>query len=370
MTLLESYNDLRTDPQRAMLGVSPDLEAAQTTLLASKNNDERAVSLSAWLMKHQPCLFGRMAARSGLIAYCFITDDDIHQGDSHVSGIIQSAHQRWISDTFRGQRSAFILLVVSQRLATACPDAAAFCFAQRLASLLLLDEVEADRIYLDQAFLAVGAEHVLQWHAGVNFFSAAADRRWWHDHRIPGGMGFSVNSVGHMAMSAKLGHAVYSLGIEDHELADRKVNNLEDAHRFAMLTIDNATVLDYGPATWLLNDNEAKCPPHLHALGKKLEGKAPCEYAGLYHTDVTLPSIYFNPSVAPPTGTTPHVLDFTYLYVDSLENPAHTTMALGKHIRGVQEHAHGPSPSKASRFVPTRRSIGDLPADIRRLLRF
>ena len=33
----------------------------------------------------------------------------------------------------------------------------------------------------------------------IDFFATAGDRRWWHDHRIPGGIAFTANSLGHMA---------------------------------------------------------------------------------------------------------------------------------------------------------------------------
>ena len=32
----------------------------------------------------------------------------------------------------------------------------------------------------------------------IDFFAAAGDGRWWHDHRFPGGIGFTANSTGHM----------------------------------------------------------------------------------------------------------------------------------------------------------------------------
>ena len=32
----------------------------------------------------------------------------------------------------------------------------------------------------------------------LDFFAAAADGMWWHDHRFPGGIAFTANATGHM----------------------------------------------------------------------------------------------------------------------------------------------------------------------------
>ena len=65
-----------------------------------------------------------------------------------------------------------------------------------------------------------------EWLAGVNYFCAQGDRRWWHDHRIPGGMALSVNSVGHLAKAGKISEALASLnkelGVDPSEFVGEK----------------------------------------------------------------------------------------------------------------------------------------------------
>jgi hypothetical protein len=75
--------------------------------------------------------------------------------------------------------------------------------ALRLCSLYLLEEVAPDRIFLDEIWLEKPGRDATtwRWHAGVNSFRAQGDGRWWQDHLMPGGIAFSVNSVGHMVKS-------------------------------------------------------------------------------------------------------------------------------------------------------------------------
>src|SRR5205823_13856784 len=70
---------------------------------------------------------------------------------------------------------------------------------------LYLERTVLDEILHDGPILVINrdgeATERRSWKVGVNYFSAQGDGRWWHDHRIPGGMAFSMNSVGHMARS-------------------------------------------------------------------------------------------------------------------------------------------------------------------------
>ena len=65
-------------------------------------------------------------------------------------------------------------------------------------------------------------------------------------------------------------------------------------------------------------------------LPRNLAGKNRCEYAGLYHTDQTLPSTYFNPATLRPEGPAFDNLDLTYLHRDSPDNPDYKSMGAGQ----------------------------------------
>jgi hypothetical protein len=68
-------------------------------------------------------------------------------------------------------------------------------------------------------------------------------------------------------------------------------------------------------------------------LPTNLKGKDFCEYVGYYHTDITIPSEYFRPDVQRPPTQTGRLLDFTYLFDDSVENPAFSEMGKGIRVR-------------------------------------
>jgi len=71
----------------------------------------------------------------------------------------------------------------------------------------------------------------------VDFFAAAGDGRWWHDHRIPGGVAFTANSVGHMRR-----YREWYEGKPDQETWVLET---------AMGTIARTAKTEYGQATWL-----------------------------------------------------------------------------------------------------------------------
>jgi hypothetical protein len=102
---------------------------------------------------------------------------------------------------------------------------------------------------------------------GVNFFGAQGDGRWWHDHRIPAGIAFSMNSVGHMAKSGAINRAMRALEnaikekVEDWD--NSHVESLEKALVIAMRTIRVASE-GRRPGTHLFTTAEwrpeLKCP--------------------------------------------------------------------------------------------------------------
>ena len=237
-----------------------------------------------------------------------------------------------------------MILAVSEKLVNAAPDIFLREFAQRLCSLYLLeDRVIPDTIYTDELFLEKPSvdRTTWKWLAGVNVFCAGADRRWWQDHRIPGGIGFSVNSVGHLVKSGQINGALRDLdsilGLEPTAPSPTKVDSLSKALEFAMRTIDGASDAVSGRATELVplpQDPAAlpvtACPAQLPRF---LEGKNFCEYSGYYHTDITIPSSYFRLEAARPNDIQPLSLDFTYLFRDHVDNPSFQTMGAGRQIR-------------------------------------
>ena len=77
------------------------------------------------------------------------------------------------------------------------------------------------------------------------------------------------------------------------------------------------------------------CPVALSPILKDMNY---CNYAGYYHTDVTIPTEYFRPDVERPDTIKQMDLDFTYLFNDDdVDNSAFVTMGIGRRVRGELE---------------------------------
>jgi hypothetical protein len=190
--------------------------------------------------------------------------------------------------------------------------------------------------------------------------------RWWQDHRIPGGLGFSTNSVGHLVKSGQIAEKMSELQqlleVADDALVATKINSLPTALEWAMRTIHGASDGPSGRATELLplpsarSSTAPKCPV---TLPKFLQDRDYCTYQGAYHTDVTIPSEYFLADVERPTNLLSHRLDFTYLFNSEIENPDFVTTASGRRVRGLDDEL--PGLQKSARATATTESIADHP---------
>lgn len=354
--------DLHPDPWRLKAGFSPEVEAANAVLFRPQLSDGEAMrTIGQWLQKYQPCLFGRIAAKLELISYCVLTEGDLTASDGTVSNKIQEARTQWTREGFEGRKSAFVLLVNSPTIALALPDQHMKELARKLCSLYLLEPIDTDQIYLDETFLEIPGRSraTWRWHTGVNYFCAQGDKRWWQDHRVPGGMAFSVNSVGHMAKSGRLASAMKelgaALGVPLDDAKQSKIDSLPTALEFAMRTIAMASDAASGKATELLplptDPGELPVPTCPVDLPAFLKDKNFCNYRGYYHTDYTIPSEYFVPNVERPESITPYKLDFTYLFMDRPQNPDFMTMGSGRRVRRI-EPVSPPVPSGSD--VPKR----------------
>ena len=365
--LSELYMRLEQDPWRTRHGFAPEMAEATRRLLKSSSDEQRGTALGTWLEKYQPCLFGRIAARKGLLSYCFLTEQDLLSSDLVIRTKIQEARTHWTRLAYEGKRSGFILLATSEQLVNALPDENLLAFTKELASLFLLEDVAEDQIYLDEIFLEMPTPSKMtwRWNVGVNYFGSAGDKRWWQDHRIPGGIGFSTNSVGHLAkagmIAEKMNELHQLLAESGDEFVATKINSLPTALEWAMRTIHNASESPSGKATELLpldssSSTSLGCPVKLPTF---LQDRNHCMYRGWYHTDITVPSEYFRADVERPTSVSSHELDFTYLFDTDLSNPDYITTATGRRIRSFEDDISGPE--KADRSAPTTVAIATVP---------
>jgi len=348
MTNTVAYHlaQLKPDDWRQQLGFSPEVEAANRSLFESGVSEAESIRiLSDWLQAHQPCLFGRIAAKHGALRCCILNESDLEQSDEAIGEKIQASRLEWTREGFEGRKSGFIILAVSPRIAYARPSPAMRELARRLCYLYLETEIRMDHIHLDQIYLQKPGSRLTtwKWNAGVNYFCAQGDMRWWQDHRIPGGIAFSVNSVGHLVKSGIIANAMRELGeltgTPDEDYPASKVDSLDKALELAMRTIAMASETESGRATELLplasDRSEMPVPECPGKLSKLVPDKNYCEYRGWYHTDYTLPSEYFIPDVRRPAALKAHSLDFTYLFHQNIDNPDFRLMGEGHQIRDL-----------------------------------
>jgi len=352
------YDKIEPDPWRAGAGFTPEFDLAQQKVLAAKSDQDRIQVLGSWFQQFQPCLFGRIAAKWDLISYCWLTEPDLRATDEAIRQKIQDARSEWTRLAYDGKKSGFVIIAATERLAHANPDANLLALATRLCELYLLQEIHPNRIYTDEIFLELPTPERItwRWNVGANYFGAAADGRWWQDHRIPGGVGFSMNSVGHLVkstvISGKIGELEEALGISgDHPSGRSKIGSLPKALEMAMRTIEKAAPTPWGRATELLplpaDISTLPVHPCPTTLPSFLTQKNYCQYQGYYHTDETVPAEYFRPDVARPADVAPKQLDFTYLIEDDILNPDFVTTGTGRRVRDFDSDS-SPKGAKSS----------------------
>jgi hypothetical protein len=232
-----------------------------------------------------------------------------------------------------------VILAVSERLAFAEPDATVLEITRRLCEMYLGRSARADVVYRDELFLEIDAESPLRirWEVGVDNFAAQADGRWWHDHRIPGGIGFSMNSVGHMVrtMVEQALEKSPDLRAKTRRLTREKL--IQFALPMAMRTILFAQQKSSCPGTRLRPrsiDSPATIAEEELSRASAMKGILDWDencYEGWYHTDHSFRSESFDPNSRP--RTEPWELDFSYLHAETELDYA--MMSIGEEILAI-----------------------------------
>lgn len=295
--------------------------------------EDIAEALRLWVQgrggsPNQPCVFGSIAAaaQSGTslsnLHFSIITHEDIlTKSDQQLTELIASDRLDWKRRSLMWGPSTstpahgFILAVISPRLTYAAPDEHLRRFAEKVLALWGVTEShgQSGRMHFETLYLRKPDDgSYVRFTFGVDYFQAQGDGRWYHDHRIPGGIAFTANSVGHMRRYREW----YK------ESKDQEAWVLKRA----MQAIYNAADTKWGPATWLkeLSSDgkpyvqDVRCPFSTISDSEKpyLEGKDWTKYAGHLHTDHSIRPEFFqsNPAKSPSVTKKEHIQDFTYLY--------------------------------------------------------
>jgi hypothetical protein len=165
--LRDLLDQLRPDPWRKQTGFSLEMNNTNEELFRLEDADRRANLLNDWIAEYQPCLFGRIAAKLGLISYCLLDEQDLQESDEFVRDRIQQARLNWLQKGLRGEQSAFVIAAISKRITNAVPDESVKRIALRLCEMYLLQTVEVDQIYLDSIELEIPGQEIRRWRWGV-----------------------------------------------------------------------------------------------------------------------------------------------------------------------------------------------------------
>jgi hypothetical protein len=135
---------LTPDEWRRNAQFSPEIERAQQIMFQASSDVQVIEALTEWLQRHQPCLFGRMAAKSGQLSYCVLQQSDLNREDEFIRDKIQQHRTAWTRDAFHGTKSGFLVVAISESLALAEPNEVIAKIAQRIGSLYLLEDLSFD----------------------------------------------------------------------------------------------------------------------------------------------------------------------------------------------------------------------------------
>jgi hypothetical protein len=335
-SLRELYDGLTEDRWRQETPFSDDIWKVHEIVFHPYRTDaQREEAYLLWFQRNQPCLFGRIAASKRRIHFCFLDEVDFNKSDEQVAAHIQADRTAWKRRSLRphpelsNPAHGFVLIAVSPRLSFAAPDRNLRLFAEKLLSLWGVPQSDeaSGHITSETLYLQHPRERsYIQFRFSVDFFLAQGDGRWWQDHRIPGGVAFTANSVGHMRR-----YREWYEGMTQQE---------EWVLQTAMLTIHSAADTPYGKATWLrplINGQPhvsgLKCPfSNPEKLKPDLQGKDWTRYGGHLHTDHAIRDEFFwnEPEKVADVTATEYLEDFAYLFDPQQED--HTLFVQGQNV--------------------------------------
>lgn len=329
------FGRIEGDAQRVKRDFSIDVLKANALLHnPAASDDEMREGLLDWCAHHQPCMFGRSAAKQGRLHFSILRDKAIREwSDEEIAAKIAEDRRLWKQRALSNVEQAahsFILVVASPVVAFAAPDRSLREFSEKILELAgwssnrknarRVNDVSSDYLYLR----CPNDDKYYGFQFNLDFFACAGDRRWWHDHRFPGGIAFTANSTGHFRAFLEW-------------YAPRGKSDIDAMLGLAMRTIASAAptksliagdkppkdVVDpvaEGRVTWLVNLDSNGMPllsdvsPPWNAPPSDLAGKDWTRYEGFLHTDHAVREEFFDPRDVPATKGKPYRMDFTYLY--------------------------------------------------------
>jgi len=307
---------------------SPDMAAVHAVLFNPKyKRQAKILAYRAWLEKNQPCVFGKTAATNKNVYICLLEEDEISRmvrGDADVMETLQDHRQVWKRLALEGRVSSFVILLTSRHLITREPNAALKEICRRLLELYMQISVPDDTFHTEReyVFLRRPDNTLLKFATLPNIFCAQGDGRWWHDHRTPGGIMITSNALGHF-MYARTRKPALDQGVCASAL-EQAMRTIANARKDPS---DGKTKYSHCPATMLL-PRVAGDPAPLRPTSE-FSGYSPDHYAGFFHTDHLIPSVFFQKGRDPKVLTRYGDLSFRYIFDPAADQEGHAELMAG-----------------------------------------
>jgi hypothetical protein len=304
------------------------MEAIHAVLFNPKYDRQVKIkAYRAWLEKNQPCVFGRTAATNKNVYICLLEEHEImrmQRGDPDVMDTLQDHRQVFKRLALEGLVSSFVILLTNRHLITREPNSSLKDICRRLIELYMQVSVPDDTYHTEReyVFLRRPDNTVLKFSTLPNIFCAQGDGRWWHDHRTPGGIMITSNALGHFMYArtkkAELDATTCGFALEQamRTIASARKDPSDGKSKYA-----------HCPATFLVprlpNDPSPLRPT------SEFANNSPDHYAGYFHTDYLIPSVFFQKERDSKLIAKYGDLSFRYIFDGSVDPEGHAELMLG-----------------------------------------
>jgi hypothetical protein len=302
------------DPLRSRSGFSDDIQQVNAILHNARVPRLRKIAAYRnWLRTEQPCVFGRSATGKRQVFICPLDERELlsmRRGDHDLRDTIEDHRRVWKRHALHGLSSSFVIVVLSPTLCTVPPGPELKEACRRLMELYVGASVPDDTILTQYEYVylakTVGERRLLLKFATLpNIFCPQGDKRWWHDHRTPGGIMITSNALGHFM------HCQNPSGPPDTRRALKQ----------AFMTIQNA----FASGSRRLRQPSTCLEPRPTDEPSPLDSDptyghfSARQYRGWFHTDHLIPSVFFEDSQP---SHEYRDLDFSYIHNPEAEDHA------------------------------------------------
>lgn len=340
---VRKHEDAYIDQMRGQEPFSPDIAEANGVLWDPTTlRIEKAHAILGWMRRQLPdvaptptpgssytpsltCRFAQREANPAndnprMFTLVLHEDEVVRLDDTRLREIIQLHRAAWKRLAFHGLSSAFIIAIVGEHISRIKPEKDLMRICQGLMSMYLDVEVQPDQYNYDAEFCDLGIQSggrltARRFGALTSIFLAQGDKRWWRDHRGPGGIIVSTNSVGHYAYRA-------------HNLLEGAP--LLPAHSGQMLSLAKATIKDSFQGDLRVNPHPATW---LKSVPGSVDKSDDRQYNGWYHTDHLIPRVYFDERQSRATDSLTFYDDLDFSYIHDHEDSMFRDLFLGTETR-------------------------------------